>query len=185
LWSLADPRRYLFLDLTYLAFGVGYIAYATFAVALFRAHGVPAGGVGLAWTLIGLSGTAGAYAAGRLLDSAHKDRVLAFGAAGCAFAATSSLGGALASAVLFGIGMPVTPAAITAIIRDRSSARSYPASYSAVTSLLCIGQFLGPLAVGPFVDRYGLGAVATFSAIVYLAGPYSRRATRGSRRPPT
>lgn len=172
--SLADPRRYLFLDLAYLAFGVGYIAYATFAVALFRAHGVPAGGIGLAWTLIGLCGVAGAYAAGKLLDSHHKDRVLAaslaFGAVGSAFAATSSLGGALASAVLFGIGMPVTPAAITAIIRRRSSARSYPASYSAVTSLLCIGQFLGPLAVGPFVDRFGLGAVATFSAIVYLAG---------------
>ena len=172
--DLVHPRRLLFVNLAYFMFGVAYIAYATFAVALFRAHGIAAAGVGLAWALVGLSGVAGSLLAGRLLDSGARGIVLfaAFASAGVgALVGTApSIGAALASAIVFGAGITAIPAIVTAVARIRTTAATYPVAFSAVTTMLALGQFVGPVAVAPFVDRSGLGAAASFSAAAFAAG---------------
>ncbi|MBV8581686.1 MAG: YbfB/YjiJ family MFS transporter [Candidatus Eremiobacteraeota bacterium] len=174
-WSdLVAPRRFLFLNLSYGAFGAAYIAYATFAVALFRAHGLPSTSVGLAWGLVGIAGTIATFAIGPLLDGARArwslGGTLALGGIGSALALLPSLGGTLTSAIVYGAGTMATPAIFTALIRRRTDARSYPLAYSAITGMLCTGQFIGPLLAGPLVDVYGLGAAAVFGTFAYALG---------------
>ncbi len=172
--DLVRPQRFLFLNIAYFAAGAAYIAYATFAVALFRMHGVPDGAAGFAWAVVGLSGTVSALLIGRHIDSPRIRTALAFALACCAlgaaFALTTTVVAALASAVTFGIGSTATPAIVTALTRKRSSAKTYPANFSAVTTMLAVGQFVGPVGVAPLVDRYGLSAAAAFAAIVFGAG---------------
>ncbi|MBV8749734.1 MAG: YbfB/YjiJ family MFS transporter, partial [Candidatus Eremiobacteraeota bacterium] len=172
--DLARPRHFLFLDLSYMAFGAAYIAYATFAVALFRAHGLPSTSVGLAWGLVGIAGTIATFAIGPLLDGARArwslGGALALGGIGSALALLPSLGGTLTSAVIYGAGTMATPAIFTALIRRRTDAHSYPLAYSAITGMLCVGQFIGPLLAGPLVDAYGLGAAAVFGTFAYALG---------------
>jgi predicted MFS family arabinose efflux permease len=172
--DLVRPRRFLYLDLAYFATGAGYIAYATFVVALFRAHGIAPAGVAEAWTLIGIGGVAGTALAGRLVDSSHREVVLiaalVVATGGGAFALLPGTVPAFVSALLYGVGMVATPAVITAEIRVRTTGASYPAYYSAVTAAMCLGQFVGPIAAGPLVDRLGLSAAALFATVIYGAG---------------
>lgn len=171
--DLLRGHRFLYLSLSYLLFGMAYIAYATFAVALFRAHGIPAAGAGLAWALVGVGGVAGAYSTGYFLDAAPLRRSALMlaglsGAAGGLLAAGPSLGDVVASALLFGFGSVATPAVVTALSRARSTTAAYAGTYSAVTTMLCLGQFAGPMLAGPLVDRYGLTAAALFTTAVYV-----------------
>jgi predicted MFS family arabinose efflux permease len=172
--DMLRPHRFLHLGLSYLFFGIAYIAYATFAVALFRSHGIPAAQAGLAWALVGVGGVAGALTVGYLLASrlGRTSLIIAatVGVVGSGLALGSSLASIVLSALLYGFGCVATPAVITAFSRARSSAAAYPGTYSAITALLCVGQFSGPLLAGPFVDRYGLDAAAAFTAAAFVLG---------------
>lgn len=190
--DMLRPHRFLFLSSSYLLFGMAYIAYATFAVALFRAHGIPATGAGLAWALVGVGGVAGAYGIGYVLDSPLRHSALPLaglmGAFGGLLAAGPSLLSIVTSALLFGFGCVATPAVITALSRERSTAAAYAGTYTAVTTMLCVGQFAGPLLAGPLVDRYGLSAAALFTMVVYgfctLAAVLDARGVRKGDRVP-
>jgi predicted MFS family arabinose efflux permease len=168
------PNRLLFLDLTYFFFGVAYIIYATYAVALFTARGLPVVGVAMVWAIVGIASVLGTWWAGAVLDAPAGRYVaaatMAAGAIGTALALGPGMGWACASATCFGLGLAATPAAITALARKRTSARAYPAAYTWITMMLGSGQFVGPLIAGAFVARGGLAAALAVAVVMYVAG---------------
>jgi predicted MFS family arabinose efflux permease len=168
------PQRLLFLDLTYFCFGIAYIAYATYAVALFTARGLPLVGIALVWALVGVTSVLGIWWAGAVLDAPAGRYVaaasMAAGGLGTALALGPGIGWAFASATCFGLGFAATPAAITALARKRTSARAYPAAYTWITMMFGSGQFAGPLIAGAFVARSGLAAALAVAVAAYVVG---------------
>ncbi len=174
--DLLRPRRFLFLCLSYGAFGFAYIAYATFIVASLDARLAPRGAsatIEHLWGLYGLTSVIGALAVGRLLEGPLGRGAMAFaglaGAAGCV-AVFVSLQAAVPSAILVGLGLTATPAAATALARARTTPAGAPVAIAAVTVAVGIGQLIGPLAAGIAADRFGLNSVALVAGCAYLLG---------------
>ncbi len=172
--SVASPR-WAWLVATYLCFGLGYIAYATFAGTRLAAAAAPLGLVALTWSSFGLATLVGSAATLALLGRpALRPHALplamALAACGCAVAALDSARAALAAAVLVGLGMAAVPALITAAARARSSADDYARAFSMATAALGLGQLAGPVLAGALADRYGSAAAPLFGAVAYGLG---------------
>lgn len=168
-------RRWAGLVATYLCFGLGYIAYATFAgTRLAAAQATPAvimatwGTLGVA-TLVG-----GALTLGLLARPALRGHALplamALAAAGCAVAALAGPAAALAGAVLVGLGMAAIPAQVTAAARARSNAVDYARAFSVATAAMGLGQLAGPVLAGAMADAFGSAAAPLFAAAAYGVG---------------
>ena len=169
-----EPQRFVFLCLSYFAFGYAYIAYATFIVASIDARfGISHayGTVELLWALYGVASIAGTLGIGRILDRPIGRWAMAFAgiasAIGCAAAFASPLA-VIPSAILVGLGLTATPAAATAFARARSTTAGAPAAIALVTVAVGLGQLIGPLAAGVSADKLGLGSVALLACCVYL-----------------
>ena len=172
------PTRFLFLNLSYVGFGIAYVAYATYAIALFTSRGLPTVGVGAVWAVVGLASTAGTLAIGTVLDTRlgrfAAALALALGALGSLLAVGPTLPWAFASAVCLGLGgWTAPPAAFTAFARRRTSAQTYPAAYASITTALALGQFVGPLIGSAVVVRGGLVAATTLGAGIYALASLS------------
>lgn len=174
--DLFRPRRFLFLCLSYGAFGFAYIAFATFIVASLDARLSPSSAnatIECLWALYGLTSVVGALAVGRLLERPPGRGAMAFagfaGAAGCAVAVVWPQA-AVPSAILVGLGLTATPAAATAFARARSTPTTAPFAIAAITVAVGVGQLIGPLAAGIAADHLGLGSVALVAGCVYLLG---------------
>ena len=168
-------RRWIWLLATYLCFGLGYIAYATFAGTRLAAAAAPAWVVAFTWTALGLATLCGGAMTLLLLSRAslrpHALPVaMALAAAGCAVAALASTGAALTGAVLVGLGMAATPALVTAAARARSNAADYAQAFSVATAMLGLGQLAGPVLAGVLADQFGSAAAPMFAAAAYGAG---------------
>ncbi len=170
----SKPQRFVFLCISYFAFGFAYIAYATFIVAsidarfgISRAYGT----VELLWALYGVASIAGTLAIGRILDRPIGRWAMAFAgtasAIGCAAAFVSPFA-VIPSAILVGLGLSATPAAATAFARARSTTAGAPATIALVTVAVGLGQLIGPVAAGVSADKLGLGSVALLACCVYL-----------------
>ena len=172
------PARFLFLDLSYVGFGIAYPMYATYAIALFTSRGLPAVGVGVVWAVVGVASTIGTLTMGIVLDS-HFGRyaaalALALGALGSLLAVGAALPWAFASAISLGLGgLTAAPSAFTAFARRRTSAQTYPAAYASITTALALGQFAGPLIGSVVVARSGLVAATTLGAGIYALASLS------------
>ena len=167
--------RWLFLVLAYFFFGIGYLAYATFAGVRLSAIGASIFITGATWTALGLASMIGSFATIGLLNSERVKRLglvaaLFFGAIGSLVAYGDSPAAAFASAVLVGIGLAATPTIVIAYVRDRTSAADYPRAFSIASALLAIGQMIGPLGGGAVGDWMGNAAIPLFAAIAYALG---------------
>ena len=171
-WFLG--RRWVFLIGAYSAFGLAYIALVTFTGTRLAASGASSQVVQAVWTCLGTACIAGsamsAAAVGRL--SARR-AALAVGMASCAAGSlVSAVGGvpaALAGACLFGLGMTSAPAMVTAYLRERSTAATYPRAFGVATAGLGLGQLAGPVAAGLLSDRYGPAAPPMLAAAAFAA----------------
>jgi predicted MFS family arabinose efflux permease len=171
--QLLTPR-WSFLVATYLLFGVGYIAYATFAGAQLAAAHTQPSIVGLTWAAFGIATIVGAALVVPVLGATRIREFALFGAmvSGSlgAFVLEGSAGTALGGAILVGLGVAATPTIMSAFAGERCSAEDYAKAFSCTSAALGIGQLVGPMAAGALADHFGMAAVPSLAASAYSIG---------------
>lgn len=160
----------------YFLFGVGYIGYMTFVIALLREQGMPASHITLFYALLGLAVLASSRIWARMLDHFQGGQSLAILNALLALATvlpvlSSAPLVVFASGLLFGAVFLSVVASTTAWVRHNLPPASWSAGISAFTTVFAFGQIVGPTAVGWIADRVGgLERGLVFSSVALLAG---------------
>ncbi len=155
----------------YTMFGVGYIGYMTFVIALLREHGE--GPMRITWfyALLGLAVLASARIWAGLLDRFQGGEALAILSGLLAIATvvpalTAAWPLVLLSGLLFGGVFLSVVASTTALVRHNLPASEWAAGISAFTTVFAAGQIAGPTVVGWIAD--GPGGLAR--GLVFSAG---------------
>ena len=172
----------------YTLFGVGYIGYMTFVIALLREQGVGGGAVTLFYALLGVAVVASSRIWAGLLDRSRGGQALAalnalLGVATILPALTSAWPVVLGSGLLFGGVFLSVVASTTALVRHNLPEAQWPAGISAFTIVFAAGQILGPTIVGWIADGPGglaRGLVFSASALWLGAALASRQKPLGS-----
>ena len=155
----------------YAMFGVGYIGYMTFVIALLREAGEGALHITIFYALLGVAVIASSRIWAGLLDRAAGGQALAILSALLALATllpavTSAWPLLLLSGVLFGAVFLSLVASTTALVRHNLPASQWAAGISAFTTVFAVGQIAGPTIVGWIAD--GPGGLAR--GLVFSAG---------------
>jgi MFS family permease len=160
----------------YACFGMGYIGYMTFVIALLRDRGIPASDVTWFYAALGLAVVASARLWASLLDRAKAGGALAFlnGLLGVAVMLPALLQQwalMLLSGILFGAVFLSVVASTTALVRHNLPPMQWPAGISAFTIVFALGQIVGPTMVGWIADGSGnLELGLLLSAVVLWVG---------------
>ena len=144
----------------YAMFGMGYIGYMTFVIALLRELGVEAGRVTWFYALLGVAVMASSRIWAGLLDRHRSGRALALlnallGVAIVIPALTFAWPLLLASGLLFGGVFLSVVASTTALVRHNLPSAQWAAGISAFTVVFAAGQIVGPTVVGWIADGPG------------------------------
>lgn len=170
-WRLLAPAL-----LGYGLFGVGYIGYMTFVVALLREQGRGAGEVTLFYALLGLAVVASSRVWASLLDRSRGGEALArlnalLGVATILPALTGAWPVVLGSGLLFGGVFLSVVASTTALVRHNLPQALWGSGISAFTIVFAAGQIVGPTVVGWIADGPGgLARGLVFSACALWVG---------------
>lgn len=162
--------------LGYGLFGVGYIGYMTFVVALLREQGRGAGEVTLFYALLGLAVVLSSRIWAGLLDRSRGGEALArlnalLGVATILPAVTGAWPVVLASGLLFGGVFLSVVASTTALVRHNLPQALWASGISAFTIVFAAGQIVGPTVVGWIADGPGgLARGLVFSACALWLG---------------
>jgi predicted MFS family arabinose efflux permease len=153
-------RRLGFAMAGYACFGVGYIGYMTFVIALLRDQGVAPADITLFYALLGAAVVASGRLWAGLLDKAKGGGALALlnallGVATVLPAVTTAWPLLLLSGVMFGGVFLSVVASTTALVRHNLPVAQWPVGISAFTIVFAVGQILGPSAVGWIADGPG------------------------------
>ncbi|MET0310596.1 MAG: YbfB/YjiJ family MFS transporter, partial [Burkholderiaceae bacterium] len=160
----------------YTMFGVGYIGYMTFVVALLREQGVGPGAVTAFYALLGVAVLASSRIWAGLLDRYRGGQPLALLNAilGCAtiLPALTAWGPLLlVSGLVFGGVFLSVVASTTALVRHNLPPAQWAAGISAFTIVFAAGQIAGPTIVGWIADGPGgLARGLVFSAAALWVG---------------
>ena len=146
----------------YMLFGMGYIGYMTFVVALLKEQGVAAQAVTAFYALLGVAVMLASRVWAGLLDRFKGGQALAILNAllGCATvlpALTAAWPWVLLSGVMFGGVFLSVVASTTAMVRHNLPQSQWAAGISAFTIVFAAGQIVGPTAVGWIADGLGAG----------------------------
>ncbi len=144
----------------YAMFGVGYIGYMTFVIALLREQGASSSDVTVFYALLGTAVVASSRIWAGLLDRFKGGQVLALlngllGLATLMPALTSAWPVVLASGLLFGGVFLSLVASTTALVRHNLPQAAWGAGISAFTIVFAFGQIVGPTLVGYIADGPG------------------------------
>ena len=144
----------------YSLFGVGYIGYMTFVVALLRSQGRSATEITVFYALLGVAVMASSRIWARLLDRFHDGRPLALlnallGLATLLPALTHAWGWVMLSGLLFGGVFLSVVASTTALVRHNLPQSAWGQGISAFTMVFAAGQIVGPTVVGWIADGAG------------------------------
>lgn len=144
----------------YTLFGLGYIAYMTFVVALLRDRGYSPHTVAVFWGVLGACAAVGPPLWRRTIDRLSGARglalvmaVLTIGAALPVF--TLTVAASIGSAVLFGSALLAVPTAVTAVTRRHVSPGGLTTALGLLTAGFAVGQLAGPLLTGTLADTSG------------------------------
>lgn len=153
-------RSFGFALAGYGMFGVGYIGYMTFIVALLREQGLPPWGITGFYAALGLAVMASPRLWAALLDRYRDGRPLALlnallGAATLAPALSAAWPLVLASGLLFGAVFLSVVASTTAWVRHNLPAEQWARGIGAFTIVFAAGQIVGPTVVGWIADGPG------------------------------
>lgn len=174
----------------YGMFGVGYIGYMTFVVALLRNQGASPQAVMLFYGLLGISVMASSRIWAGLLDRHHGGGAMALlnGLLGVAIvlpALTQNFLLLLISGALFGGVFLSIVASTTALVRHNLPQSAWAKGISAFTIVFAAGQIVGPTMVGWIADGEGglergllVSALALWlgSALAWRQKPLTSRA---------
>ena len=145
---------------SYFMFGVGYIGYMTFVVALLKTQGMSGPSIGLFYLLLGLSVMASSRIWAGMLDHFKGGQSIAIlstllGLATLIPVLTSALPLVLLSGIIFGGSFLSCVAATTALVRHNLPPASWSAGISMFTIAFAFGQICGPSFVGWIADGAG------------------------------
>ena len=169
-------KRFAFALAGYGMFGMGYIGYMTFVVALLREQGYGAGSITAFYAILGLAVMVSPRLWAGLLDRRSDGRPLALLNALLGVATLlPALSGAwpllLVSGMLFGAVFLSVVASTTALVRHNLPVSQWAAGIGAFTIVFAAGQIIGPGVVGWIADGAG-GLTRGFgvSALALWAG---------------
>ena len=153
-------RRFALVLAGYSMFGMGYIGYMTFIVALLREQGMAGNTIMAFYALLGVAVMASPRLWAGLLDRHRDGRPLALlnallGAATLAPALSGAWPVVLASGVLFGAVFLSVVASTTAWVRHNLPPAQWAAGIGAFTIVFAAGQIVGPTVVGWIADGPG------------------------------
>ena len=160
----------------YALFGVGYIGYMTFVIALLRTQGSSATEVTVFYALLGVAVIASSRIWAGLLDRHRSGRPLAqlnalLGVATIMPALTQWWPLVLLSGLVFGGVFLSVVASTTALVRHNLPAHAWAGGISAFTTVFAVGQIAGPTVVGWIADGPGgLARGLVFSALALWLG---------------
>jgi len=169
-------RQFGFSLAGYTLFGMGYIGYMTFVVALLRERGSSALAVTVFYGLLGLAVVASSRIWAGLLDRYKNGRALSIlnallGVATILPALTQSWPVVLGSGLLFGGVFLSVVASTTALVRHNLPHSAWAAGISAFTTVFAAGQIVGPTVVGWIADGPGgLARGLVYSALALWLG---------------
>jgi predicted MFS family arabinose efflux permease len=162
--------------LGYGLFGVGYIGYMTFVVALLREQGVDDGNITFFYALLGLAVVLSSRIWAGLLNHFRGGQALALLNGLLAIATVIPAMSAawpmmLVSGLLFGGVFLSVVASTTAMVKHNLPPAEWAAGISAFTVIFAIGQIVGPTMVGWIADGPGgLQRGLVFSAAALMLG---------------
>ena len=169
-------RSFTFALLGYGCFGMGYIGYMTFVIALLREQAASTTMITVFYTLLGLAVMASSRIWAKLLDRYQGGQALALlnmllGSAIVVPALTSWQPALMASGLLFGGVFLSVVASTTALVRHNLPVSAWGAGISAFTIVFAAGQIVGPTMVGWIADGTGgLARGLLISALVLWLG---------------
>jgi len=146
----------------YMLFGMGYIGYMTFVVALLKEQGAAPQAIMAFYALLGVAVMASPVIWAGLLDRFKGGQALAIlnTLLGCATvlpALTAAWPLVLLSGVMFGGVFLSVVASTTALVRHNLPQSQWAAGISAFTIVFAAGQIVGPTVVGWIADGLGEG----------------------------
>jgi predicted MFS family arabinose efflux permease len=174
--SLFRWRAFVFALAGYGMFGVGYIGYMTFVIALLREQGAGDTAITVFYALLGLAVLASSRIWAGLLDRYKGGQVLALlnallGLATLLPTLSAHWAVILVSGLLFGAVFLSLVASTTALVRHNLPPSDWGNGISAFTIVFAFGQIVGPTVVGWIADGPGgLARGMVFSAIALGVG---------------
>ncbi len=160
----------------YAGFGVGYIGYMTFVIALLREQGTSATAITWYFALLGLAVMASSRIWAGLLDRHKNGHALALlnallGVATLLPAVTTAWPLVIVSGLLFGGVFLSVVASTTALVRHNLPPSQWAAGIGTFTVAFAAGQIVGPTVVGFIADGPGgLARGLVFSAVALWVG---------------
>jgi predicted MFS family arabinose efflux permease len=160
----------------YTLFGVGYIGYMTFVIALLREQGASGQSITVFYALLGVAVLVSPRIWAGLLDRYKGGQVLALlnallGVATLLPALTSAWPVMVLSGLLFGGVFLSLVASTTALVRHNLPQPAWGEGISAFTIVFAAGQIVGPTIVGWIADGPGgLARGLVFSALALWVG---------------
>ena len=153
-------RDFRFALASYFLFGVGYIGYMTFVIALIRQQGASPGFVTLFYSLLGVAVVGSSRLWAGLLDRYKGGQTLAIlsallGIATLMPALTNLQSLLLLSGALFGAVFLSLVASTTTLVRHNLPQASWAAGISSFTAVFAAGQIVGPTVTGWISDGAG------------------------------
>lgn len=169
-------KDFSFALMGYGLFGVGYIGYMTFVIALLRERGASGFSVTVFYALLGLAVVASSRIWAGLLDRYKGGQVLALlngllGLATVLPAMTNDWSVILVSGALFGAVFLSVVASTTTLVRHNLPQTAWASGISGFTIVFAAGQIIGPTVVGWIADGPGgLSMGLVYSAIALWLG---------------
>jgi predicted MFS family arabinose efflux permease len=172
--------------LAYLLFAAGYITYITYLSAYLADQHASLLQVMLTWTVLGLAVMAAPALWSSPIANWPGSRALAVLLAVLGSAAALALVSpeppvVLVSALMYGATFMGVPAAVTALIKARTSPGDRTPTLAVFTTVFAAGQTVGPWLAGVLADRTSTEATLAWTAILCLAA--SAVAAAGGRTP--
>lgn len=169
-------RDFSFSLAGYTLFGIGYIGYMTFVIALLKERGESASAITVFYALLGCAVVVSSRIWSRLLDRFKGGQSLSLlnGLLGCATilpVVAPAWPTVIVSGLMFGGVFLSVVASTTALVRHNLAPTAWAAGISAFTVVFAAGQIIGPTIVGLIADGSGgLARGLVFSACALWLG---------------
>ena len=167
LWPMA------WLLAAYTLYGIGYIGYMTFVIALLKSAGMGWASITAFYVMLGLAVAASGRLWAGVLDRSRGGGAFALlcvlmGGATLLPALSPSPFAAFISGLIFGATFLTVVASTTSFVRHNLPAHQTSAGIAAFTVAFASGQIVGPVALGSVSDGAGLPTGFVYSALILL-----------------